>query len=410
MNKPRNSQHGTCTAAVHAGSGIASVPPQGMSTPIYQSSTFDLDDAAYSDIAKTGGVSTLWYSRLGNPTVDAVARKLAVLENTESALLYSSGMAAISAALFALVPTGGHIVSAQEIYGDAFTLLNHEFPRHGRTATFVPVDDLDAWKVELAAGADVLYVETLSNPMLRLPDLAVLAQLAHQAGAIAVIDGTFTSPINVRPAEYQFDVVINSATKYLNGHSDLIAGVVAGSVSCLTPIRELSALLGGCLDPHAAFLLDRGIKTLPLRMERHNSNALDVAHWLSDHDDILDVVYPLLRSHPDHDLAKRTLYGGSGLVTMRVSGGDAGALRLMKNFKLIRQATSLGGMESLASAPFNTSHLGLTEAQRISIGILPGTIRLSVGIEDAEDIVADLEQAFDDSVEVSSNSGMSTKN
>jgi cystathionine beta-lyase/cystathionine gamma-synthase len=385
---------GSSTAAVHGGAPPARPWPRGLSTPIFRSSTYELDAAAYSDIVATGGEETWWYSRLGNPTIDAAAARIAALEGAQDALLFASGMAAISAALLAVSGSGSRIVAARELYGDVFTLLRDTLVDAGRSVSFVAIADEAGWERELAAGADVLYVETLSNPMLRLADLPALARRGHDAGAIAVIDSTFATPVNCRPIEHGFDLVLHSATKYLNGHSDLVAGAVAGSRELISTLRPLAATLGGCIDPAAAAYLDRSLKTLVLRMERHNRSALEIARWLERHPQVEAVSYPLLPSHPDHALAQRLLDGGSGIVTLRVSGGDARASRVMDALTLICQATSLGGVESLISAPYNTSHVGLNAEELAAAGILPGTLRLSVGIEDQEDLIADLDRAL----------------
>jgi cystathionine beta-lyase/cystathionine gamma-synthase len=259
--------------------------------------------------------------------------------------------------------------------------------------SFVALDDLDAWRAELV-GADTMYLETLSNPMLRLADLPALAALAREAGAAAIVDSTFTSPINVRPLEHGFDLVVHSATKYLNGHSDLIAGAVVGACGRVALVRRLAERLGGCLDPTAASRLDRSLKTLALRVERQNENAARLARWLESHVEVEAVSYPMLASHPNAQLAHRLLSGGGGMVTFCVRGGDARAAAVMNSLRFARQATSLGGVETLISAPHNTSHLGLRKEEREAIGIMPGTLRLSVGIEDVTDLVDDLSQAL----------------
>jgi cystathionine beta-lyase/cystathionine gamma-synthase len=365
-----------------------------MSPPIFQSATYDLDAAAYEDIARTGGERTWWYSRLGNPTVAAVAAKLAALEQAEEAVVLSSGMAAIATTLLALLPPGGRVVAARELYGDVVTLLRDELPRHGRSAAFVAVDDLAGFRRELAAGADLLYVETLSNPMLRVADVGALSAVAREAGALSVVDATFTPPVGAGTLALGADLVVHSATKYLNGHSDLVAGVVAGRAAAVAPVRAQMAILGGCLDPHAAFLLDRGLKTLAVRVARHQETALALARRLAGHPEVEHVAHPGLPDHPDHALAARALPGGCGLVTIRVRGGDERARRVLDALRVVRQATSLGGVESLASTPHNTSHLGLDAAARAEAGILPGTIRLSVGLEELADLAGDLEQAL----------------
>jgi cystathionine beta-lyase/cystathionine gamma-synthase len=360
---------------------------------VFQSSTFELDDAAYADIARTGGTETWWYTRLGNPTVDAVAAKVAALEGAESGLVFASGMAAITSTVMTVLEPGGRIVAARELYGETFALFDGVLPAAGRSVSFVAIDDLDGWRRGLP-GADVVYVEALSNPMLRVANLPAIAALARAAGATSVIDSTFASPVNVRPLEHGFDLVVHSATKYLNGHSDLVAGVVVGSHERIAAIRTVAKTFGGCLDPAAAAKLDRSLKTLVLRIERHNDNALAIARWLQSNDEIEAVAYPLLDSHPDVGLATQLLRGGSGIVTLRVRGGDARAAAVMDALQLIAQATSLGGVESLISAPHNTSHRQLDAEQLAAIGILPGTLRLSVGVEDVGDLIADLERAL----------------
>jgi cystathionine beta-lyase/cystathionine gamma-synthase len=384
---------GSSTAAVHGGSEQTRPWPRGLVTPVFQSSTYELDETIYADIARTGGAETWWYSRLSNPTVDAVAAKVAALEGAEDGLAFGSGMAAITSTVLAVTPPAGRIVAARQLYGETYTLFGQTLPDSGRTVTFVDIADLDAWRRELP-GAAVAYVETLSNPTLRVADLPAIARLAHRAGAIAIVDSTFASPVNVRPVEHGFDLVLHSATKFLNGHSDLTAGVVVGTRARINAVRTIAKTFGGVLAPTAAATLDRSLKTLVIRMERHNHNALALARWLEEHPEVEAVFYPMLDSHPDAALAGALLRGGSGIVTIRVRGGDQRAGALMYALRLIRQATSLGGVESLISAPFNTSHRQLNTDERASIGILPGTLRLSVGIEDADDLIGDLEQAL----------------
>jgi cystathionine beta-lyase/cystathionine gamma-synthase len=364
-----------------------------MTTPVFHSTTFELDEDVYEDIVATGGKQTWWYSRLRNPTVDAVAARIAALEGGEDAVLFASGMAAITTAILALTPPGGRVVAASELYGDVLGLLRQTITEAGRTVRFVSLDDPSAWRAELV-GADTMYVETLSNPMLRVADLPVLAELAREAGAVTIIDSTFATPVNVRPLEHGFDAVVHSATKYLNGHSDLMAGAVVGSRGRLEPIRQLGVRLGGCLDPGAAARLEQGLKTLAIRVERQNENAEQIAGWLERHAEVEEVSYPMLDSHPDAALARLQLSGGGGVVSFRVRGGDPRAASVMDSLMIVRQATSLGGVESLISAPHNTSHLSLTAAEREAVGIFPGTLRLSVGIEDVADLIADLDQAL----------------
>jgi cystathionine beta-lyase/cystathionine gamma-synthase len=382
------------TLLVSGGEPPAGGWPRGMSTPVFASATYDLDATAYADIEATGGDDTWWYTRLRNPSVEAVADKLARLEGADGAILFASGIAAIATTLFALAPPGARIVASRDLYGDVFTLLARELTRQGRDVVFVAVDDHAGWVRELERGATLLYVETLSNPMLRLADLPSLGELARAHGAVAVADATFTPPTELRVLDHQFDVVLHSATKYLNGHSDLIAGVMAGRSAALQEVSAQASVLGGCLNPFAAWLLERGLKTLAIRIERQRASALAIAQALAEHDEVAAVIHPSLPDHPDHELARRLLPDGPALLSLRVKGGDARALRLLDQLSIIRQATSLGGVESLASAPFNTSHLGLTAEQRSQAGIEPGTIRLSVGLEGPTDLIDDLERAL----------------
>jgi cystathionine beta-lyase/cystathionine gamma-synthase len=365
-----------------------------MMPPIFGSVTYELDGEAYADIARTGGASTWWYTRLRNPTVEAAAAKVAALDGAERALLFSSGMAAIATTLLALLPPGGRVVAARDLYGDVFTLLCNELRRHGRSADFVAIDDREGWRRELERGADLVYVETLSNPMLRVADLPALAATAHEFNALALADATFTPPSLLRPLDLGFDLVLHSATKFLNGHSDVTAGTVSGASATLEAIAAEAAILGGCLDPYAASMLDRGLKTLVIRTEHQSASAHALADWLSHHSEIEHVAYPLLDTHPDRELAEEMLPAGGAVVSFRVAGGDERALAVLDAVEVIHQATSLGGVETLASAPHNTSHLGLSASERAAAGILPGTIRLSVGLEDVDDLIADLESAL----------------
>ncbi|MDO8212626.1 PLP-dependent aspartate aminotransferase family protein [Conexibacter sp. CPCC 206217] len=372
-------------------------PPPVRSTvvgPVHHGATFPLDDAALDDVAATGGRNTWYYSRLANPTVARVAGVVAALEGAPAAELFASGMAAIDTVLTALVAPGGHLVAAADLYGDTVGLLAGEWAAAGRRVSWVDVGDHAGFERALQGGADAIYVEALSNPMLRVADLTALAQIAHRAGALAIVDATFASPVNVRPYEHGFDVVVHSATKYLNGHSDLIAGAVAGSEQALARVRPLAALRGATLDPGAAFLLERGLKTLAVRMERHNANGLAVATWLDGHDAVASVAYPLLADHPDRALAIQQLTGASGIVTVTLAGDAGRARRLVGALRLIEHAASLGGVESLACLPRFTSHVTLDAAELDRQGIGPTTIRLSLGIEDADDLIADLDQAL----------------
>lgn len=334
------------------------------------------------------------YGRAPAPSVDAVAGRVAALEGAESALLFGSGMAAIRSSLLALTPRDGRLVAARQLYGDAYLFLARSLPELGIETAFVDVGDRAGWERALARGADVVYLETISNPLLRVADLPAVAALAHEAGALVVADSTLASPRNLRPLAHGVDLVVHSATKYLNGHADLRAGAVAGPSSLVETIRERSWSPETRLSQGGAFLLERGLKTLSLRMERHNANGLEVARRLQGHPELEHVSYPLLAPHADHTLAERLLDGASGIVTIRIRGGESRAAQVLGALRLVREVPSLGGVESFASLPARSSHARLTQAARERLGIRPGTIRLSLGIEDADDLVSDLERAL----------------
>lgn len=353
------------TLAVHPRRPTDACGP-GLCAPVDRSTAFE-------------GAGGPGYARLANPTVDAVAAAIASLERMESGLLFSSGTAAATAVVLALVPHGGTLVAARELCADSVQLLQHEAPRLGRRVELVDVDDLESWRSALARGASVAFFESLSNPDLRVANLPAIAGLARAAGAVTVVDSTLTTPWNVRPAEHGCDLVIHSASKYLNGHSDVIAGAVAGPEALVGEVRRVQWATGACLDPGAAALLGRGLRTLPLRMRAHNRNGLQVARHLEAHPAVDRVLHPLLESHPDAALGRRLL-GGSGVVLVRLHGGAAHARALLGELALIRHAPTLGGLETLAFLPADAE--------------LDGAFRLSVGVEDAEDIVADLDRAL----------------
>lgn len=384
---------GFSTSAVHAGT-LDDQASGSVGTPIYQGSTFLLGDEQYQSVEEGFARDRFIYTRYGNPNQWALQTKLAALEGAESALVFSSGMAAITASVMALVDKGAHVVASNELYGGTYNLFNQEFPTLGMSVSYVDPRNFDAIEAAIQPNTQILYFEALTNPLLKLVDVARLSQIAKKHELRLVIDGTFLTPISCRMIEMGADIVIHSASKYLNGHSDLIAGAVMGSRKLVDMIWPRLLSYGGCLDPHACFLFERGLKTLAIRMAAHETSALEVANYLEQHSSIQRVFYPLLNSHPDNDLAKSVLKNGGGMVTFEVKGGDSAALSLLKKLSIPKQATSLGGVESLVSLPFNTSHAGFTAKQRLEMGINPGCVRLSVGIEDADDLINDFEQAL----------------
>jgi cystathionine beta-lyase/cystathionine gamma-synthase len=354
--------------------------------PIFQSSTFT---------NPVGSDETVMYSRYGNnPNQTELARKYALLEGAESALFLASGMAATSLAHLAVLRPGDHLLSSAWIYGGTKRLFEEEFSRFGIDVTYVNPDQPRLWRRSVRKATRAIFIETPTNPLVRVLDLTPVAQIARDSGLALLVDSTFASPINFRPLEHGADVVITSATKYLNGHSDVIAGAVAGSAPFIEEVNRLMMLWGQSIDPHAAWLVDRGLRTLELRMNRHNANGMAVATWASQHASIVRVHYPGLASHPEHQHASLVLDGFGGMVGLELKGGVRVTERMLKKLKLITHAPSLAGVESLISEPRLTSHSRLSDEQRAKAGIPDGFVRLSCGIENAADIIADLEQAI----------------
>ena len=383
---------GRSTKAVHAGE----LPPcQGeVVTPIFQTSTFyfPTEDASTWEGKVPDG--SYIYTRWGNPTTRAVEDKLAAIEGAESGLVFSSGMAAITSALLTFLGKGDHIVSVEDIYGGTYSFLRSELPRLGIDVTFVETTDLEAMEGAIRPSTKLVYLESPTNPLLKLVDIKGAARLASEHGIMSMIDSTFATPINSRPLEMGVDLVAHSCTKYLNGHSDLIAGAVLGRKQDIEQVSKKRILYGGSMDPLGAFLLLRGLKTLDVRMERHNRNGMEIARFLESHPKVEVVHYPGLASHPQHDLAKRQMSGFGGMVSFEVRGGRKAAEKVLRSFHIIKRATSLGGVDSLASMPLNSSHSSLTPQERKRLGIKDQLIRLSIGIEDLEDIIEDLDRAL----------------
>lgn len=355
-------------------------------TPIYQSSTFT---------NPVGSDETVMYTRYGNnPNQVTLAAKYALLEGAEMAIFVASGMGATALAHLAVLRPGDHLLASSWIYGGTRRLFDEEFGRLGIEVTYVNPDQPRQWRRSVRKSTRAVFVETPTNPVMRVIDLAPMAQIARDGGFALLVDATFASPINYRPIEHGADIVITSATKYLNGHSDVIGGAVAASGSIIEEVTRLMQLWGQAIDPHAAWLIERGMRTLGVRMERHNINGMAVARWAEQQDGLARVHYPGLSSHPDHDFATRVLDGFGGMVGLELKGGARAAEKFLKKLKLITHAPSLAGVESLISEPRLTSHSRLSEEQRARQGIPDGFVRLSCGVEDAEDIIADLEQAL----------------
>ena len=382
------------TKAIH--SGQYDDPITGaLGTPIFQSSTFYLNENSYQAIEEGRGRDALTYTRYGNPTQWALQNKLSALENAESSIVFSSGMAAISTTLMALLDKGSHVISSRDLYGGTYNFIYEDLQKYGMEVSYVDPTDISAIEASIQENTKMLYFESLTNPLLKLIPLHDIVYLAQKYNLRLVIDNTFLTPYNLKTLDIGADIVINSATKYLNGHSDLIDGTVSGSRKLMDRIWGQMLKLGGSLDPHACFLLERSLKTLSLRMKTHNANAMELATWLENNERVEKVYYPGLSSYPQYNSAKELLHNGnSGMISFEIKGGDEAAIEFVKNVHLPKEATSLGGLESLVSLPFNTSQASLTKAQRREIGINDGLIRLSVGLEEINDIIKDIDQAF----------------
>lgn len=380
------------TRAVHAGHDPAS--HQGAAVPpLYASATFVAPDTATLEGLNDGSVRGYVYSRIRNPTVLAAEQRLASLEGAESAVLFSSGMAAVAGALAPLLAAGDELVATPDLYGGTLRYFTEVLPRQGvsvRLAASGAAEDVASC---LSPATTVIYTETPTNPLLRIVDLAAMVGLARKHGARLVVDGTLGGPLNQTPLALGADLTVHSASKYLNGHGDVIAGAVVGARELTRRLRTLQQASGAILDPHPAWLLLRGMATYPLRMAQHNRGGEQVAAFLASHPKVLRVHYPGLASHPDHALACRQMTGFGGLMSFELADGVAARITVDRT-RLFGIGASLGGVESLISQPGNTSHHSVPTERRLAMGIAPGLVRISVGIEDPQDLIADLDQAL----------------
>ncbi len=378
------------TRLIHGGEGGS----QALTTPIYETTTFVFESAAAVERYNAGEGDQFLYTRYGNPTVVAAEAKVAEADAADGALLFGSGMAATSTLLLGLLRAGDEVVCGAAVYGGTFHLLEDFLPKFGITTRFVSLDDLREPERVIGERTRLFWFESPINPTLRCVDIRRIAAACRARGVVSVIDNTFASPVNQQPLQLGVDVSMQSASKYLNGHSDVTAGVVTAGRDLLAPIEAARRKLGGILDPQPAYALMRGLKTLPVRMARHNANAMAVAQALEGHPRVTRVYYPGLPSHPDHTLASQQMSGFGGMVCLDVAGGQAAAMRTFDNLKLVARAASLGGVESLCSLPVLTSQWGHTDEQLAAAGISRGMMRLSIGLENPEDIIADLVQAL----------------
>ena len=358
-----------------------------VSLPIFQSSTFEY--------AGQGDYHELKYIRLNNtPNHAALGAKLAAVEGAEAGLVTASGMAAITAVLLTLLKSGDHFLAQDCLYGGTHDFITQDLPAFGITVDFIDADKPGTWADLLRPTTRLVYVETITNPLMQVADLEAVAAFARKHRLVSVIDNTFASPVNFRPPEHGFDLCLHSGTKYLNGHSDIVAGAVVGAEPLVAQITRTLNHLGGALDPHACFLLHRGLKTLAVRMRWQNDSALAVARFLSGHQKVRRVNYPGLETHSAYDRAARLFAGAGGMISFEVDGGVAAAERFMERCRLPVIAPSLGGVESLITRPATTSHAGMAPDERRKLGIADELIRLSVGLEAPEDLIADFDQAL----------------
>jgi cystathionine beta-lyase/cystathionine gamma-synthase len=389
MNKPLS----PATRIIHLAEGV-SEGAEPLTTPIYETTTFVFESAEEVKRYNEGKSQRFLYTRYANPTVTAVERKLAALEGAEAALLCSSGQAATSTALLALVGGGEEIVCSAAIYGGTLHLISDLLAKFGITARFVSIDEFATLDRIVSDKTKLVWFESPINPTLRCVDIAAVARVCKSRGITSVIDNTFASPINQQPISLGVDVVMHSATKYLNGHSDVTAGVLAGPQALLDRMLSARKLLGTILDPYPAYALGRGLKTLALRVERQNASALAVARFLAQDKRAVQVYYPGLERHPDYEIARRQMRGFGGMVCVDVGGGYERAARVFDRLRVFKRAASLGGVESLCSLPVLTSQWGHTEEELARAGVTHSMARLSIGLEDPGDLIADLDQAL----------------
>ncbi|MDQ3748810.1 MAG: PLP-dependent aspartate aminotransferase family protein [Acidobacteriota bacterium] len=382
------------TLTVHAGENLTE-NFGAVSVPIYTASVFAFSDAEEGAAIHNYQKPGYFYGRLGNPTQDALEKAIAELENGESALAFASGMAAVSAAVLTVVKSGDHIVAPDSMYSTTTFFFKHLAENFGVETSFVDATDAKNYANAIQPRTKIFWIETPSNPLVKITDISTVAKIARENSITSIADNTFATPFNQRPLELRVDLVIHSATKYLGGHSDLAAGLLVGRKDIVEKVRlETTKLFGGNIAPQVAWLVLRGIKTLALRMERHNNNASAIANMLSNHSKVKAVFYPGLTANQNREVAKKQMKGFGGVIAFDVGGIEAGKT-LVNNLKVCMLATSLGGVETVIQHSASMTHAGLSHEERLTAGVTDGLIRLSVGIEDEQDLIADLQQALD---------------
>jgi methionine-gamma-lyase len=380
------------TQVIHAARHLD--PTSAVAPPIYQTSTFRGQSAEDFAIRAGEPRHAEFYTRYGNPTLSQAEAVLASLEGAESALMSASGMGAVTSSVLTFVHQGAHIVAQREHYGGTLNLLRDLLPRFGVEVTQVDQTDLSAFERAIQPNTKLILVESPSNPLMTITDLRAVAEIAKARGIVTLADNTFATPLNQRPLELGIDLVFHSATKYLGGHSDLVAGVVLGEASLVEKIWSNHVIIGAALGPFDAWLLLRGLRTMPMRVRQHNENALALASFLERHPAVKQVFYPGLESHPQHELASRQMSGFGGMLSLELQGGYDAADRLLSSLRLVTRAASLGGVESLAVHPASNFLHYMSLEESAKIGIVPGLVRVSAGLEGQGDLIADFEQAL----------------
>ncbi len=395
----RNKTPGFATLCIHGKKHLdkheGERPIRAVSTPIFQSSTFAFENVAHGAAVFRGEDPSYVYTRLGNPTTSALETELAYLENGEAALVLASGMAAATTAVLTCCQQGDHIVSGDTLYGGTHQLFTQTLPRLGISVTEVPAEDPQNFAKAITDKTKLIYVETPANPTLVLTDIAAVAEIAHSKGIPVLVDNTFCTPYLQNPLDLGADIVMHSATKYISGHGDTVAGVLVGKQDWMMQARmETLRDVGGCISPFNAWLLLRGLKTLPVRMDRHQENAMEIAQFLSYHPKVDQVIYPGLKTHPQHKLAARQQRGFGGMISFMVKGGRDAGITVMDNVQLCTLAVSLGDVDTLIEHPASMTHSTYSEDELLKVGIDPAMVRLSVGLENVEDIIDDLRMAL----------------
>ncbi len=384
---------GLATELIHRGED-APVHADSVNVPIYETTTFLFESADEVRRYQEGRVDKYLYSRYANPTIVVTEQKIAALDRAEAALVFASGMAATSTILWTFLRPGDQLLCSAAIYGGTFHLVNEVLRRFGIDVRFATLEEFAEPEALIGARTRLCWFESPINPTLRCLDVARVAKACRAKGVLSVLDNTFASPINQQPLALGVDLAMQSATKYLNGHSDVTGGAVTGPRALLQKIDLMRRYLGGVMDPQAAFALSRGLKTLPIRIARHNGSAEAIARFLDGDPRVTRVFYPGLASHPDHEVARAQMTGFGGMVTFEVPDGLAGASRVFDRLQVIRRATSLGGVDSLASLPVLTSHYNYSDEELERAGVTAGMLRVSIGLEDEADLIADLDQAL----------------